>query len=210
MNKKTVGNYITNIKDVPTEVREYAVNRLNPIDADGKRLKDSSGHDVVASVTTAKENGSYYGPVVLNNDKFLVQAVGKDRLYAVVHDKQNVALQGSTLSMLDAKKNLGGFSIQVHYNGDKAKAFPWADKSRAAQEKPVEAHTKDSSPAKETISSESMMAMAAEYAKQNIKNTNQREAFLKHLGNVTKEAFPQAEAKKIQPLLVKPENSMER
>lgn len=211
---KVVGQYLTKIEDVPKEVREYAINRLNPTDAEGNRLKDGSGRHVTASVSTAKENGSYYGPVVLNNDKYLVQAVGKDRLYAVVHAKENVELQGSTLSMLDAKKNMGGFSVQVHYNGGKAKVFPWADKSRTAQEKPLDTPAKESAPAKDAMNPESIMAKAAEYAKQNIKNANQREAFLKHLGNVTQEAFQQPEAKQTtkqpQPQQAKADNSIER
>lgn len=211
---KVVGHYLTKIEDVPKEIREYAINRLNPTDAEGNRLKDGSGRLVTASVSTAKENGSYYGPVVLNNDKYLVQAVGKDRLYAVVHSKENVALQGATLSLLDAKKNMGGFSVQVHYNGDKAKVFPWKDKYRTEQDNNLNTPAKESAPSKDAMNPESIMAKAAEYAKQNIKNANQREAFLKHLGNVTQEAFQQPEAKQTtkqpQPQQAKADNSIER
>ena len=50
------------------------------------------------------------------------------------------------------------------------------------------------------MKAEDFMKQAADYAKDNIKNTNQREAFLKHLGNVTEQAFnKQPEATKSTP-----------
>ena len=121
-NSKVVGNYLHKIEEVPKEVRDYAINKLNPLDAAGERIKDAHGNNITARVSTAKENGSYYGPVILNNDKFIVQAVGKDRISAVVHHKDDVALQGASLALLDAKKTMNGPSVQVHYTGDKAKA----------------------------------------------------------------------------------------
>ena len=63
-----VGDYLMKIEEVPKEVRDYAINKLSPKDADGNRLKDDAGKEVRAGIAAAKENGSYYGPVVLNND----------------------------------------------------------------------------------------------------------------------------------------------
>ena len=184
--RKTPGNYLRKIEDVPKEIREYAINKLNPVDEIGNRIKDDHGNPITARISTAKENGSYYGPVILNNEKFIVQAVGKERLSAVVHNKDDVALQGASLALLDAKKTMNGTSIQIHYNGDKSKAYPWADKNKNAQ-------------AKEAIKADDFINQAADYARKNIKNTNQREAFLKHLGNVTQQVFdknqPQIRAK---------------
>lgn len=186
-NSKVVGNYLHKIEEVPKEVRDYAINKLNPLDAAGERIKDAHGNNITARVSTAKENGSYYGPVILNNDKFIVQAVGKDRISAVVHHKDDVALQGASLALLDAKKTMNGTNVQVHYTGDKAKAYHWSDKSKQVSEPvkdaPEKAHVK------EAMKAEGFMKQAADYAKENIKNTNQREAFLKHLGNVTEQAF---------------------
>ena len=129
---KVAGNYIHKIEEVPKEVRDYAINKLNPVDAAGERIKDAQGNNITARISTAKENGSYYGPVILNNEKFLVQAVGKERLSAVVHHKDDVALQGASLALLDAKKTMNGTNVQVHYTGDKAKAYHWSDKSKQA------------------------------------------------------------------------------
>ena len=177
--KKAPGKYLSKIEEVPKEIRDYAINKLNPVDAAGNRIKDGNGNEVTASISAAKENGSYYGPVILNNDNYLVQAVGKDRLFAIVHEKQNVALQGAALPTLDAKKSLNGTSIQIHYTNDKAKAYPWTEKSQKAEAK-EEAGEK-------TIKPDEFLKKAAEYADANIKNPIQRQAFMKHLNNVTEQ-----------------------
>ena len=185
VHNKVVGAFLSKIEDVPKEIREYAVNKLNPKDAEGNRLRDGQGRKISASVSVAKENGSYYGPVILNNDKYLVQSVGKDRLYAVVHPKDGLDLQGSTLRMLDSKRQLNNTNVQIHYTGDKAKVYPYSDKNREGADKPKEAPA----PARDELKPDAFLAQAAQYAKQNIKNANQREAFMKHLGNVTEQAF---------------------
>lgn len=190
--RKVVGDYISRVEDVPKEVRDYAINKLTPTGTDGQRLKDGRGKEITAVVSTAKENGSYYGPVVLNNDKFLVQAVGKDRLYAIVHRKEDLTLKGATLAMLDAKRQLNGTNVQIHYSGDKAQAYPYSDKSKQRETGQVK-----EAPAREAVKPEDFMQKANEYAKANIKNTNQREAFLKHLGQVTQQVFQQPEAAKV-------------
>lgn len=200
-NAKVIGNYIHKIQEVPKEIRDYAINKLNPVDEAGERVKDGQGVPITARISTAKENGSYYGPVILNNEKFIVQAVGKERRSAVIHHKDDVALQGSSLALLDAKKTMNGTSVQVHYSGEKAKAYPWADKARQTQE-PGKTEP-EKTPAKEPMKADEFMKQAADYAKENIKNANQREAFLKHLGNVTEQAFnkQQPEATKSTPAL---------
>jgi len=202
-NTKVVGGYLHKIEEVPKEVRDYAINKLNPVDAAGERIKDAQGNNITARISTAKENGSYYGPVILNNEKFIVQAVGKERLSAVVHHKDDVALQGASLALLDAKKTMNGTNVQVHYTGDKAKAYHWSDKSKQAADPAKDAPEKapQHAAAKEAMKPEDFMKQAADYAKENIKNTNQREAFLKHLGNVTEQAFnkQQPEAVKSKP-----------
>lgn len=193
-NSKGAGNYLHKIEEVPKEVRDYAINKLNPVDQAGNRLKNDQGKYITARVSTAKENGSYYGQVILNNEKFIVQAVGKERLSALVHHKADVALQGDALKILDAKKYMNGTSIQVHYSGDKAKAYRWHDKNKVTAE-PAK-YAPEKAPVKGAMKAEDFMKQAADYAKENIKNTNQREAFLKHLGNVTDQAFKQPEAAK--------------
>lgn len=184
--RKAIGDYISSIADVPKEVRDYAVKKLTPVGGDGRPMKDAKGKEITAIASTAKENGSYYGPVVLNNDKFLVQAVGKDRLYAIVHRKDDLTLKGNTLALLDAKKQLNGTSVQIHYSGDTGQAYPYADKTKQRDATPAKAI-----PEFEVLKPESFMELASEYAKVHIKNKNQREAFLKHLGAVSEKAFQQ-------------------
>jgi hypothetical protein len=179
--KKKPGKYLSKIDEVPKEIRDYAINKLTPLDSDGNRIKDGKGNDVNASISAAKENGSYYGPVLLNNDDYLVQAVGKDRLFAIVHEKQNVAFQGAALPSLDAKKSLNGANIQIHYTNDKAKAYPWTDKTQKADAKEESGE--------KTIKPDELLKKAVEYADANIKNSIQRQAFLKHLNNVTERVF---------------------
>lgn len=179
--KKNPGKYLSKIDEVPKEIRDYAINKLTPLDPDGNRIKDGKGNDVNASISAAKENGSYYGPVLLNNDNYLVQAVGKDRLFAIVHEKQNVAFQGAALPTLDAKKSLNGTNIQIHYTNDKAKAYPWTDKTQKADAKEESGE--------KTIKPDELLKKAVEYADANIKNSIQRQAFLKHLNNVTEQVF---------------------
>lgn len=200
-NPTVVGSYLHNIDLVPREVRDYALNKLNATQHAGNRIQDSQGKPATARISTAKENGSYYGSVILNNDNFIVQAVGRERLSAVVHHKIDVALQGASLAMLDAKKTMNGASIQVHYTGATAKAYPWADKARAGHEQDRAAPPKGQ--VKEPMKADEFMRQAADYARENIRNTNQREAFLKHLANVTEQAFntPQSEAVKTTPAL---------
>ena len=123
----------------------------------------------------------------------------------MVHHKDDVALQGASLALLDAKKTMNGTNVQVHYTGDKAKAYHWSDKSKLTADisKVSAIPAKDApekTPVKEAMKAEDFMKQAADYAKENIKNTNQREAFLKHLGNVTEQAFnKQPEATKSTP-----------
>ncbi len=179
--KKNSGKYLSKIDEVPKEIRDYAINKLTPLDSAGNRIKDGQGNEVTASISVAKENGSYYGHVILNNDNYLVQAVGKDRLFAIVHEKQNVAFQGASLATLDAKKSLNGTNIQIHYTNDKAKVYPWTDKSQNIESKEP--------PGEKTIKPEELLQKAAEYADANIKNPIQRQAFLKHLNNVTEQVF---------------------
>lgn len=197
---KVAGNYLHKIEEVPKEVRDYAINKLNPVDEIGDRIKDGQGNPITARVSTAKENGSYYGPVILNNEKYIVQAVGKERLSAVVHNKDDIALQGASLALLDAKKTMNGTSIQVHYSGDKAKAYHWADKTKQVSEpaKNIAEKAAEPTPVKEAMKAEDFMQQAADYAKTHIKNANQREAFLKHLNNVTEQAFNQEQPQQVK------------
>jgi len=167
-----IGEPLMKIGDVPAEIRAYAQNKLSP-------GKDDAGKDIRVNIAVARENGSYYGPVVLNGENYIVQAVGKEHNYAVVHPKENVALQGDLLNSLDANKKLNNFNIQIHYKGDQAKAYPFKPKEKEAATEQAQ-HGKTSKDKPHGMTPEEVLANAKEYAA-NIKNAGQRTTFLKHM-----------------------------
>lgn len=171
------------IEDVPKEIRDFAVNKISPKDDLGNPRKDGKGKDIVASITTAKEGGSYYGQVVLNNEKFLVQVVGKDKNFAIVHPKDKIELQGANLNKLDAEKRLNNQSIQIHYKGDKAKAYSWAVNKEKTNE----------------LTPEKFIEQARQYAQNNIKNAGQRTTFINHLEKASGITIAARETNKPEP-----------
>lgn len=78
-----------------------------------------------AKVVPAREGGGYKGKVIYANDHYLVQAVGAKQENAVVHRKEDVQMMGQKLEWRERNGMLNNVSIQVHYNGDKGKAYVW-------------------------------------------------------------------------------------
>lgn len=183
---KGPGNYLMDPQLVPPEIREFVANRMEPKDANGNRLLNDTNQPVRAEVMPARENGSYYGPVVFNNAQFMVQAVGKNQQFAVVHDKRDVELQGPSLQDRDAKRQLNGAVVQVHYNGERAKAYPYKQKEQTrdqAQEAPKP-------PKAPELTREGLVASAVQYAASNLR-ANQREAFIKNFTQAVTNATEQ-------------------
>nr|CAC79167.1 hypothetical protein 24.1 kDa [uncultured bacterium] len=166
----TVGAYRMDAGNIPPEIRNSVAGKLG----------------VEAEVFPAKENGSYKGPVIHADKDFVVQAVGKNQQTAVVHSRTDVEMMGASLKGRDANNDLENRNIQVHYRGDQAKAYPWD----AAKEQQQRAARSTEKAADQNVSTATkVMSEAEKYAMENIKNVKQREAFLKHLGNVTQQAF---------------------
>ncbi|MCF3643141.1 hypothetical protein LXM94_24595 [Rhizobium sp. TRM95111] len=138
-----------------------------------------------AELYPAREDGSYKGPVVHADKDFIVQAVGKNQQTAVAHRREDVQMQGASLQGRDANNDLVNRNIQVHYRGEQAKAYPW-DAQREAQQRSEKSTDRAE---KRPAPGEKVLAEAQKYAQDNIKNPKQREAFLKHLTNVTQQAF---------------------
>ncbi|WOP85254.1 KfrB domain-containing protein [Citrobacter koseri] len=166
----TAGAYRMDAGEIPQEIRSNIAGKLG----------------TEAEVFPAKENGSYKGPVVHADKDFVVQAVGKNQQTAVVHRREDVEMMGASLKGRDANNDLENRNIQVHYRGDKAKAYPW-DAEKEQQQRAARASEKSAERGASTASK--VMSEAEKYAAENIKNAKQREAFLKHLGNVTQQAF---------------------
>lgn len=198
---KKIGDFVMKPDLIPAEIQTFAKERLGR-DAEGNARKDDQGAEIKPSVVPAKENGSYKGRIILNNDAYIVQAVGREEKTAVVHRKEDVELMGSKLKWRDENKKLHNADVQIHYSGDKAKAYPW-DKEKAIGEP-----AKEKAAEKPIVTPEQLLAQAQQYAAENIKNGKQREAFLKHLENVTHQATaPQQQQRQPAPA---PEQSRPR
>ncbi|HCF0934682.1 TPA: hypothetical protein NH725_005181 [Pseudomonas aeruginosa] len=149
-----------------------------------KTVADKVGGNI--DVWPAKENGSYKGPVVHADQNYIVQAVGLRRETAVIHQRNDLNMQGPMLLQRDSRNDLENRNLQVHYTGSSAKVYMW-DAEKEAQQRAARAAAKEAD--RSTSSASKVMSEAEKYAAENIKNAKQREAFLKHLGNVTQQAF---------------------
>lgn len=176
--RRQPGQYLFPLQDVPVEVRQFVESRLQ-IDAEGNPKRGASGEDIKITIATAKENGSYYGPVVLNNSEFIVQAVGREQTTAVVHSKAHINLEGASLNALNEQNRMHGFNVQVHYKADVGKAYPYRR------------HSQEQSEQREASRSVADVFKAArEYATSTITNAGQRTTFLNHLDAIEQQLQP--------------------
>lgn len=156
---------------IPPEVRQKVAGTL--------------GHD--ANVYPARNDSQhgYKGPVIHADKDFLVQAVGKGQKTAIIHQRSDLQIEGAKLQQRDSNNDLVNRNIQVHYRGEKGKVYAWNKDNE--QTKPA---------SKDLPAGEKLMNAAAEYAQGAFRTTKQREAFMAHIGNVTKEAFKSKDADK--------------
>lgn len=177
---KKPGEYLIKHEDIPPAV--------------SKLMRDKMGEG--SEVHPAKENGTYKGKVIFTNEQFVGQQVGREGKMAIVHRKSDVEMQGNELKWRLENNRLNNAGVQVFYNGDKGKAYPFnLEKQQAAssgREQPASAPEKPVG-----ITPEKLMEQATKYAAENIKNAKQREAFLKHLGAATEQVKAPKEAEKV-------------
>lgn len=161
-------------KDRPYRIPESAI-------TDDVRAVIASKIGDQAVAYPAKVGGSYKGPVIHADDSFIVQAVGKDRNSAVVHQRSDLEMQGAQLRQRDRNHDLVDRNIQVHYRGTSAKAYPMNPASPAqSSDKPAD--ERSAAPAKpDRMYREFVVATAAEYAQGVFKTAKQREAFVGHV-----------------------------
>lgn len=190
--KPAIGPAITDIKNVPKEIRDTAITRAAPKNHKGEILVGDDGKPLLPQLRSAKEGGSYRGPVVLNSDKYLVQAVGKNRDFLIVHEKSNVQMQGTALPKMDSEKRLNGFNVQVHYTGKDAKAYPYSPEREAEKRQQAREERAAQQPA--TALTKDQLAQSAQTYAQTIKNAKSREAFLNHINQLTSQSFQQKPA----------------
>ena len=108
-------------------------------------VADKLGAD--ARAAPAREGGGYKGKVIYANERYMVQAVGQKQENAVVHRKSDVEFVGQKLGWREQNGMLNGVNVQVHYNGDKAKAYVWNQEreqaARAAKSQEAQGPSKD-------------------------------------------------------------------
>jgi hypothetical protein len=121
-NTKVIGKPLFNIQDISEAVHDIALLRLETID---------EADQYSNFVTTPKQDESYYGTVILNTDDFIVLAIGKNKSFAVIHRKKDLNILNKNLNFRSDNNKLNNVNIQIHYNKNKAKVYPWAKKSQA-------------------------------------------------------------------------------
>lgn len=106
--KKEVGGYNFDLKEVPAEFKEAAQSRFGR-------------PGVAMQMSPSKANGSYKGEV-LNSDHYLAQRVSDNSV--VFHKKQDIEYASNELQWRDQNKTLNRANVALHYDENKAKAYP--------------------------------------------------------------------------------------
>lgn len=106
--KKEVGGYNFDLKEVPAEFKEAAQSRFGR-------------PGVAMQMSSSKANGSYKGEV-LNSDQYLAQRVSDNSV--VFHRKGDIDYASNELQWRDQNKTLNRANIALHYDENKAKAYP--------------------------------------------------------------------------------------
>ncbi|AFT86206.1 DNA primase/helicase [Paraburkholderia phenoliruptrix BR3459a] len=113
-----VGEPLFAVADVPNEVRALAEHRF------GTPLR----------MATPRENGGPYRGEVFNTDHYLIQEVATRSV--VFHPKAQMEFVSERLRWMDENARLNGSELQVGYDGDRPKVYPW-DRARDLLERTV-------------------------------------------------------------------------
>lgn len=112
------GELIYGLDAVPTEVKVAAERRF------GAALR----------MSTPRENGGPYRGEVFNTEHFLVQEVAPRSV--VFHAKRKMTFVSDRLRWMDEHHRLNGADVQIVYEGERAKLYPW-DRARDQLERAV-------------------------------------------------------------------------
>lgn len=194
------GDFTHSVDSISVEGKAFIQNKMTQR-PDGSPILGDDGQAVKYKVVPARENGTYKGSVILNNDTHIVQKINDHT--AVSHLKSDVNLKGNGLKERDDKNNLHGAEVQIFYSGAKANAYPW--NSAKAKEAITEQSQQQQAAIKEQLSTvydtaqKDFIQKAMNYANTEIKNAKSREAFLKHLTNLAGVDLKQQTPTKAQP-----------
>ena len=113
-----VGNPLFALRDVPNEVRALAEHRF------GTPLR----------MGTPRENGGPYRGEAFNTEHYLIQQVATRSV--VFHPKEQMEFASDRLRWMDENARLNGSELQIGYDGDRPKVYPW-DRARDVLERTV-------------------------------------------------------------------------
>ncbi|WP_213762418.1 PriCT-2 domain-containing protein [Caballeronia sp. dw_19] len=113
-----VGEPLLALTDVPNEVRALAEHRF------GTPLR----------MGTPRENGGPYRGEVFNTEHYLIQEVATRSV--VFHPKGRMEFASDRLRWMDENARLNGSELQIGYDGDRPKVYPW-DRARDLLERTV-------------------------------------------------------------------------
>lgn len=116
--RHAMGELIYGLDAVPTEVKMAAERRFGS----------------VLRMSTPRENGGPYRGEVLNTEHFLVQEVAPRSV--VFHAKGKMTFASDRLRWMDEHHRLNGADVQIVYEGERAKLYPW-DRARDQLERAV-------------------------------------------------------------------------
>ncbi|VWB25502.1 DNA replication primase [Burkholderia aenigmatica] len=116
--RPSIGEPLFGVGDVPNEVKALAEHRF------GSPLR----------LGTPRENGGPYRGEVFNTEHYLIQQVATRSV--VFHRKDRMAFVSDRLKWMDENARLNGSELQVGYDGDQAKVYPW-DRARDLLERMV-------------------------------------------------------------------------
>ncbi|MGP8432450.1 PriCT-2 domain-containing protein [Paraburkholderia fungorum] len=109
--RPAVGEPLFTVADIPNEVRALAEHRF------GSPLR----------MSTPRENGGPYRGEVFNTEHYLIQEVATRSV--VFHSKTQMEFVSERLRWMDENARLNGSELQVGYEGDRARVYPW-DRAR--------------------------------------------------------------------------------
>jgi putative DNA primase/helicase len=113
-----VGEPLFGLDDVPHEIKALAEHRF------GSPLR----------MGVPRENGGPYRGEVLNTEHYLIQSVATRSV--VFHRKDQMMFVSERLKWMDENARLNGSELQVGYEGERPKVYPW-DRARDLLERTV-------------------------------------------------------------------------
>jgi len=116
--RREIGEALYGLDDVPPEMKTLARHRF------GAQIR----------MATPRENGGPYRGEVFNTEHYLIQEVATRSV--VFHAKERMEFVSDRLKWMDENLRMNGAEVQIGYDGDRAKVYPW-DRVRDQLERTV-------------------------------------------------------------------------